>query len=630
MTARRRLWGAEPDGRGGVSFRVYAPDRAAVDVVVGDGAGARLVPLARDDAPGAWSGVVPHLSAGATYRYRLEGETEPLPDPASRFQPSGPEGPSQVVDPTFAWTDAAWRGIPRRGRVVYELHVGTFTKEGTWEAARARLPDLARLGVTVVEVMPVASFVGERGWGYDGVLWWAPHHVYGRPDEFRRFVDDAHRLGMGVILDVVYNHMGSIGNVLPRYSPEYQRAGGTEWGDGINFDEGARPARRLVTENVAMWIDEYHLDGFRFDATQTIFDSSQPHILVDALATARNAAGGRALYFVAENEPQDATIARPVEAGGLGLDALWNDDFHHTARVALTGHRDGYFVDYSGRARELAACVRHGFLFQGQRYRWQKKARGRSTRGLPPRSFVVCLENHDQIANYGLGARTWTRVAPGRLRALTALMLLAPATPMLFQGQEWNATASFTYFAEPGSQIEASVKAGRAQFLQQFLRYAAPDARDRFPDPASPETFAACRLDWDEREAPVHARAFALHRDLLELRRTDPTLAREGEGDVEVDAVAVSDTLLVVRYFDDADARGLGDRLLLLNLGVDREPASLSEPLVAPPHGTRWHLAWSSDDPRYGGPGVRGPREDHDLFFPGEGAVLLAARREDT
>jgi maltooligosyltrehalose trehalohydrolase len=623
VTRRRRPFGAELDGRG-VSFRVFAPGRTGVDVVVEAGAETHAFPLAPDHEPGAWTGRVPGLAAGARYRYRLAGEPGALADPISRFQPEGVTGPSEVVDATFPWTDADFPGIAAHGRVLYELHVGTFTPEGTWQAARARLPELARLGVTVVEMMPVGEFTGEHGWGYDGVLWFAPYHAYGRPEDLRRFVDDAHRYGIGVILDVVYNHLGDVGNVLPRFSPDYMGKAKSEWGVGLSFDERtSRPMRELVKENAAYWIDEFHFDGYRFDATQAIADTSRPDILTEAAEAARAAAPGKRLYLVAENEPQDSRIARPRDAGGSGLDALWNDDLHHAALVALTGHREGYFVDYTGVARELASCVRHGFLFQGQRYRWQGRPRGRPTRGLPPRAFVTFLENHDQLANEGLGQRLWERVSPGRLRALTSLLLLAPWTPLLFQGQEWNATARFPYFSDHEPERAAIVKAGRADFLQQFPRHGAPDERDRFPDPNAPETFASCKLDWGERELPLHARAFALHRDLLELRRADPTLRREGEDGVTVDAVALSDCVLLVRYFGVEDD-GSSDRLLVINLGVDLEPDSVAEPLVAPPFGHVWRLTWSSDDPRYGGPGARGPRPPRDLYAAGEAALFLS------
>lgn len=623
MNGRRRAWGAELDPRGGAHFRVFAPGRRSVDVVIGDGATLRTIPLAPEERAGAWSTYVPGVSAGQLYRYRLAGQDELLADPCSRFQPEGVLGPSEIVDPTFAWTDAEFRGIPRRGRVVYEMHIGTFTAGGTWEAARAHLPDLAQLGVTVLEIMPVNAFSGARGWGYDGVFWYAPQHEYGRPDDMRRFIDDAHRLGLGVILDVVYNHLGAVGNVLPRFAADYIAKTASDWGDALNYDQGeAPPMREVVTENAAYWVDEFHVDGFRFDATHAIADTSRPHIIAEATAVARATAGKKKLYCVAENEPQDASIVRPPSEGGQGLDAIWNDDFHHTALVALTGHREAYFSDYTGWAREFVACVRHGFLYQGQFYRWQHKNRGTSTHGLPPRAFVVCLENHDQVANYGLGERLWTRVAPGRMRALTALMLLAPQTPMLFQGQEWNTTARFAFFADFDPQMTAVVKTGRAAFLQQFPRYASPGSRDRFHDPCARETFDMCRLDWSEREHLVHARALSLHRDLLELRREDTTLKREGEDGSSVDGAALSETTLVIRYFG-VDRAGSEDRLLIVNLGFDQAPESLAEPLVAPPVGMRWRTAWSSDDPRYGGGGVRGAPEGHDFFLPGEAAVLL-------
>lgn len=631
MTARRRMWGAEPDGRGGASFRVYAPGRAGVDVEIAAGGGAeeRVIPLTAEREAGVWSRVVPGVAPGARYRYRLAGEPDATPDPCSRYQPEGPFGPSELVDPgAFAWTDAAHPGVASRGRVIYELHLGTFTPQGTWDSARARLPELARLGVTVVEVMPVGEFAGERGWGYDGVLWFAPYHAYGRPDDMRRFVDDAHRMGVSVILDVVYNHMGVAGNVLPRYAREYKSMGPNDWGDGLNYDTGeARPARRLVTENVAYWVDEFHLDGFRFDATQSVLDASPRHILTDAAASARAAAPHKAIYLTAENEPQERRVIDPPAKGGYGFDALWNDDFHHSALVALTGHRDAYFTDYRGSARELATSVRRGFIFQGQYYRWQKQRRGSSTRGLELHSFVNFLENHDQVANYGLGERTWTRVAPARLRALTTLLLLGPATPLLLQGQEWNATARLSYFVDHEPEIASAVKTGRAQFLQQFQRYAAPGSRDRFPDPNARETFEECRLDWHERAKPLHARALALHRDLLELRRTDPTISREGRDGAEVDAAAITDAAFVVRFFG-VDAAGAEDRLLLINLGVDLELDSVSEPLVAPPPGLGWRAAWSSDDPRYGGEGVREPALGEGLFLPSDGAVLFMPHPE--
>ncbi|HEY8924860.1 MAG TPA: malto-oligosyltrehalose trehalohydrolase [Polyangia bacterium] len=631
MKDRRRRIGAELSERG-VSFRVYAPGRSQVEVVVdagarGDGGqkGDRVARrLAPEEQTGYFSGTVPELGAGARYWYRLAGDDALYPDPASRSQPDGPFGPSEVVDPgAYRWSDDDFPGLSADGQVIYELHIGTFTREGTWRAAAQRLPHLARLGITAIEMLPVAEFAGARGWGYDGVNLFAPYHHYGRPDDLRDFVAEAHRLGLGVILDVVYNHFGPAGNFISKFAPTYLTKELTEWGEGLNFDsEGAAATRELVTENATYWIDEFHMDGLRIDATQAVLDRSQPHILQEIAASARRAGGKRSIFVVGENEPQDANLARPVESGGLGLDALWNDDFHHSAVVALTGHREAYYSDYDGSARELLAAVKHGFLFQGQRYDWQRKPRGRSTRGLPPRAFVAFLENHDQTANYGVGRRLWCRCDPGNYRALTALLLLGPWTPMLFQGQEWYSDSLFTYFADHEGELAGQIESGRATFLAQFPRYASEAARGRFLSPGRPETFAACQLDWERLDDQEHARALRLHRDLLRLRRQDKTLGRPG---TTIDGAGIDRDRLLVRFYG-ADPSGSGDRLLLVNLGIDYEPRSLSEPLSAPPPGYHWGLRWSSSHPRYGGEGVRPTAAARGLLFAGHAAELLIPR----
>jgi len=628
---RRRRIGAEISDHG-VSFRVYAPGRSHVEVVLDSGGprdgGGKSDRVARRLEPegrtGYFSGVVPEIGAGARYWYRMAGDDGLYPDPASRSQPEGPFGPSEVVDPAaYRWADESCSGLRPEGQVIYELHIGTFTREGTWRAAAQRLPHLARLGITAVEMLPVAEFAGTRGWGYDGVNLFAPFHHYGRPDDLRAFVAEAHRLGLGVILDVVYNHFGPAGNFISKFAPSYLTKELTEWGEGLNFDgEGAAATRELITENAAYWIDEFHMDGLRIDATQAVLDRSEPHILQEIASSARRAGGTRDIFVVGENEPQDAHLARPIEAGGLGLDALWNDDFHHSAVVALTGHREAYYSDYDGSARELVAAVKHGFLFQGQRYDWQRKPRGRSTRGLPPRAFVAFLENHDQTANYGVGRRLWRRCDPGNYRALTALLLLGPWTPMLFQGQEWQSDSLFTYFADHEGELAEQIETGRATFLAQFPRYATAAARGRFLSPGQPETFAACQLDWERLDDHDHARALRLHRDLLKLRRGDKTLVHP---DTTIDGATIDRERLVIR-FNGPDPGGSGDRLLLLNLGVDYEPRSLSEPLSAAPPGYHWGLRWSSSHPRYGGEGVRPTAAGRGLLFAGHSAELLIPR----
>ena len=427
-----------------------------------------------------------------------------------------------MIDPSaFAWTDRGWRGAGLAGQVIYEMHVGAFTREGTWEAAGRELSELADLGVTVIEVMPVADFTGRFGWGYDGVNLW-PTRLYGRPDDFRRFVDRAHATGLGVILDVVYNHFGPDGNYLGQFSKDYfTDRYKNEWGEAINFDgPNCGPVREYFVANAGYWVEEFHIDGLRLDATQQIFDTSADHVLSAVGRRVREAARGRATLIVAENEPQDVRIVRPVEKGGVGLDGLWNDDYHHSAVVALTGHNEAYYTDYHGGVQEFISAVKYGYLYQGQRYKWQEQRRGTSTLGVPPAHFVTFLENHDQVANSARGLRLHRLSGPGRLRALTALTLLAPGTPMLFMGQEFAASSPFLFFADHPEELARLVRQGRAEFLKQFPSLVVYERQATLADPADPRTFERCKLDFTERQS--HAEWYALHRDLLKLRREDP------------------------------------------------------------------------------------------------------------
>jgi maltooligosyltrehalose trehalohydrolase len=613
--SRRLPVGAEPT-TDGVDFRVWAPRAGQVEVVLEPEGPA--TPLARE-AHGYHRGIVAGAAAGARYRFRLDGGPR-LPDPASRFQPEGPHGPSQVIDPAaFAWTDETWRGVGLAGQVLYETHIGTFTPDGTWAAAARELPELARAGITVLEVMPVAEFPGRFGWGYDGVDLFAPTRLYGEPDDFRRFVDRAHALGLGVILDVVYNHFGPDGCYLARFSDTwFTDRHANEWGEAINFDgDGSGPVREFVLANAAHWIEEYHLDGLRLDATQQIFDASPEHILAALGRRVREAAGGRSTLLVAENEPQDVRLVRPLEQGGHGLDALWNDDFHHSAVVALTGLTAGYYSDYRGTAQEFVSLAKRGFLYQGQRYRWQKKRRGTPTAGVPPAAFVTFIQNHDQIANSATGHRRHQLTSPGRYRAMTALMLLGPGTPMLFQGQEFGASAPFLYFADHKPELARQVRRGRAEFLRQFPTLAEPEMQRRLPDPADPATFEQSKLDLAERER--HGEIYALHRDLLALRRGDAVFAGQRPGGV--DGAVLSSDALVLRFFDG----GEDDRLVLVNLGREVTIDPAPEPLLAPPEGAHWEVRWSSDDPRYGGFGTVAPEREDGWHLAAESAMVLRA-----
>jgi maltooligosyltrehalose trehalohydrolase len=600
---------------GGAHFRVWAPKRRAVDVVF-DG-GHDTAPLAREDG-GYFASFVSGAAAGLRYRFRLDGG-DAFPDPASRFQPEGPHGPSELIDPAFDWSDAGWPGLTREGQVVYELHVGTFTREGTFAAAARELPRLRELGVTVVELMPLADFPGRFGWGYDGVDLYAPTRLYGRPEDLRRLVDEAHRTGLGVILDVVYNHFGPSGNYLPQFADTwFNRDRPAEWGDPINYDApGSAGVREFVIENAAYWISEFHFDGLRLDATQGIHDDSPEHVLAALGRRARQAAGARGIVLMAENEPQVTRLVRPLQDGGYGLDALWNDDFHHSARVALTGVREAYYNDHRGRAQELASAVKYGYLFQGQYYAWQKKRRGTPSFGLPPSAFLHYLENHDQVSNYACGRRVHQLSSPGGYRAMTALLLLGPATPMLFQGQEYAATQRFVYFADHEQGLAGNVREGRLEFLAQFPSLASPAMRARVPDPGDRATFESCKLDHAEREQEGHAAAWALHADLLRLRREDPVLS--GAARAGFDAVALSGAALIVRFF----GREGDDRLLVVNLGPELRLHVAPEPLLAPPEGACWRLVCSSADPRYGGCGAWEPETEEGWRIQGETAMLL-------
>ena len=615
---RRRLSaGLELQEDGRADARVWAPACRTVEVVVVEReSGSPLVaPLARD-AEGFFSGTISGVREGDRYWYQIDGAKR-RPDPVSRFQPDGPHGSSAIVDPSrFPWTDAAWKGLSSAGRVLYELHVGTFTPEGTWAAAADKLETLVATGVTVIEMMPVADFPGRWGWGYDGVNLYAPTRLYGRPDDLRRFVDRAHALGLGVILDVVYNHLGPDGNYLAEFSPDYfTDKYSNDWGRSLNF-EGPAAARAFFAENGAYWIEEFHFDGLRLDATQDVHDASSEHVLAELVRRARAAGGDKRLYIVAENEPQHTRLVRDPASGGYGIDALLNDDFHHTALVALTGRREAYYTDYTGSPQELVSTVKYGFLYQGQWYSWQKQGRGTPSLDLPHATFVHFLENHDQVANTSLGKRVHQLSSPGRYRAMTALTLLGPATPLLFQGQEFAASNPFLFFVDHVEGLRDGIREGRRAFLSQFPSLNDAALENALPLPDDPDTFRKSVLDWSERER--HTDAVALHHDLLEIRRSDPVIAGAVAGRGTVDGAVLASQAFVIRYRCADD-----DRLLIINLGADLELTPLPEPLLAPPPDREWKEQWHSESTTYGGAG-RQPLESEPAWrLSGESAVFL-------
>ncbi len=405
----------------GTTFRVWAPDRRRIELVLIDSHGReeRRLPLSREP-DGYFSGHLADVADGALYFYQLDGDAKNFPDPASHFQPQGVHGPSQVVDHSrFPWTDDEWPGVKLLGQIIYELHIGAFTPDGTWRAALDRLPHLRDVGITLVQVMPVATFPGEFGWGYDGVHWYAPTQLYGSPDDFREFVDRAHALEMGIILDSVYNHFGPCGNYAAVFSPYYfSKKHHTEWGDGINFDSTrSGPVRDFVAENAAYWVREFHIDGLRLDAVQAIIDDSDEHIVAQLTRTARAAAGKRSIVVFSEDSQNRAHMVLPADEGGWGTDGILNDDFHHSCRVAATGHAEGYYGDYAGTPQELISAIRHGHLYQGQWDARQGKSRGSPSRNVGAPHYVHFLQNHDQVANSASSSRTHLLTTPGRHRA---------------------------------------------------------------------------------------------------------------------------------------------------------------------------------------------------------------------
>jgi maltooligosyltrehalose trehalohydrolase len=622
---RRYPIGAELVGDGTTSMRVWAPKAKRVDVVLETSSEAeakRTFHSLEREADGYFAGIVP-ADAGALYRFRVDDAENFHPDPASRHQPEGPHRSSRIVDHTqFRWTDTQWLGVQMPGQVIYEMHIGTFTPEGTWRAAAEQLPELADVGITVIEMMPVADFAGEFGWGYDGVDLFAPTRLYGTPDDLRAFIDRAHSLGISVILDVVYNHFGPEGNYLRVFSEDYfTERYENDWGDSINFDgANSKSVREFFITNARYWIEEFHFDGFRFDATQDIKDSSPEYIIGEIGRAARAAAGKRYIILIAENEPQLAKLVRPKSAGGDDLDGLWNDDMHHSALVALTGRNEAYYSDYRGNPQELISAAKYGYLFQGQPYLWQDAPRGEPTFGVGPQAFVAFIENHDQVANSAFGERVRLQSSPGRYRAMTALLLLGPWTPMLFQGEEFGASTPFMYFTDASGELRDAIQKGRFEFLTQFPSTASAETQAHLPPPSDPGTFLRCKLNFAERQTSKHL--YDLHRDLLRLRREDARFREQlAHG---VDGAILGDASFILRYFSQDG----NDRLLLVNLGKRSALEPLAEPLLAPPLGFRWETLWTSESVRYGGPGPCEVVTERRWILPAEAAVAFHPVRE--
>jgi maltooligosyltrehalose trehalohydrolase len=586
----RPLFGALPV-TGGVRFRVWAPAARELTLVIHSGraAGDRAMPR---DEHGVFDLIVDAAGAGDRYSYRLDGG-DPRPDPASRFQPDGVHGPSEVVDPSaFQWSDRAWRGRTLRDLIVYELHVGTFTPEGTFAGVRSKLEALRDLGVTAIELMPIADFAGTRNWGYDGVALYAPSRVYGTPDDLRALVDEAHRFGLSVILDVVYNHLGPEGAYGPQFNPQYLTdRHQTPWGCAVNLDgEGAAMVRRFIVDNALYWLREFHVDGLRLDATHALIDDSAFNVVRELVATVRRESP-RPIVIHAEDHRNLAPMVEDDATRGWGLDGVWADDFHHVMRRMLAGDSHGYYADYAGTAAELARTIEQGWLFCGQRSEHMGHERGTDPSSVEMRRFVVCLQNHDQVGNRAMGERLHHQIPPEAWRAASALLLTAPMTPLLFMGQEWAASTPFLYFTDLEPELGALVTEGRRKEFADFPEFSDPKRRERIPDPQAVGTFEASRLRWEERDAPGHREVLALYRALIALRLDE---AAFGASDcLSVRALAPDDDTLVMRPEEGetcwvvAKLRGAGT----VNL-----PAVVGEPF---PDGTGWVVLLTTEEPLY-------------------------------
>jgi maltooligosyltrehalose trehalohydrolase len=569
----------------GTTFRVWAPRCRSVEVIVEGRSPERL----REVGDGVLELTAPVRTAGTRYQYRLDGERD-RPDPVSRWQPEGVHGPSAVVDPNaFRWTDASFRGHALADLVFYELHVGTYTTAGTFEAVIPHLARLAELGVTAVELMPVAEFPGARNWGYDGVHLYAPQSTYGGPRGLRRLVDASHAHGLSVFLDVVYNHLGPEGNYLEEYGPYFTDRDETPWGSAVNFDgPDAAGVRRHFVDNARYWVREFHVDGLRLDAIHSLFDAGPLHVLTE-LAEAARAEGqalGRPVHVVAESHDNDRRIVLPTAKGGLGLDGIWSDDFHHAVHARLTGERGGYYADFKD-PRALPRAIADGFAFQGEPSEYFGHARGTPSADVPGEHFVICVQNHDQVGNRARGDRLSAILPFDAVKLAAALMLAAPALPLLFMGEEYGETAPFQFFTSfPDPALADAVRRGRTA---EFARFA---WQGEVPDPGATATFLRSRLNHALAGAPRHRELREYYRRWLALRGSHPALGPRHKDRARAELVSGGDVLVLVRFSPE----GRGVRLVA-NLSGERRPL--------PEIGADGPVLLDSADVRFGGSGGR-------------------------
>ena len=580
---------------GGVTFSVWAPRCRSLELVID----ARPSRPMREEGDGLFTITIDNVAAGARYQYRLDGERY-RPDPVSRWQPEGVHGPSVIVDgAAFQWTDARFAGHALADLVFYELHVGTFTAAGTFEAVIPYLDGLADLGVTAIELMPIAEFPGSRNWGYDGVHLYAPQSTYGGPRGLRRLVDAAHARGLSVALDLVYNHLGPEGNYLAEYGPYFTDRYQTPWGSAVNFDgPDAAGVRRHVVENVRYWVREFHVDAFRLDAIHAIYDASPLHILTEIAEAARDEGRrlGRPVHVVAESHDNDRNLVRPPAEGGIGLGAQWSDDFHHAVHALLTRESTGYYADFGGPA-QLARAIEEGFAFQGEPSGYFGRARGTPSADLPGERFVISMQNHDQVGNRALGDRLSTMLPFEAVKLAAALLFVTPALPLLFMGEEYGETAPVQYFTSfLDHDLTEAVRRGRSAEFARFA-WARP-----IPDPDAPSTFVTSRLNHSLAGAPRHRELYQYYRLWLELRRAHPALGAAHKPGTRVTLDAAGEVLTVARPAPS------GARVVL-TANLTGEPRLLG----APPKGGRRLL--DSADPRFGGSGTNVPLAPYQVLL---------------
>ncbi len=575
-----------PDGS--VTFTVWAPRSPRVTLILNEPA-RREIEMRRESC-GYFTLVVEDVAEDGRYCFGLAGGAE-RPDPASRFQPDGPHAPSQVVSRDFNWQSGEWKGLPLERYVIYEVHIGTFTPEGTFDAAIAQLPRLAELGVTALEIMPVSQFPGTRNWGYDGVHPFAAQNSYGGPDGLKRLVDACHQQGLAVVLDVVYNHLGPEGNYLAEFGPYFTDRYRTPWGPAINFDgPDSDEVRRFFIENALYWVTEFRIDALRLDAVHAITDASAVPFLEElGLAVHRQAeALQRAISLFPESDANDSRVIRPLAAGGYGLDAQWNDGFHHALRALLTGENCGYYADYGGFGQVVKA-YREGYVYTGEYSRNRRRRHGSSTAGLDSRQFIVFSQNHDQVGNRMMGERLTALTDFETLKLVAAAVVLSPFTPLLFMGEEYGETAPFQYFvshSDPG--LVEAVRCGRRDEFSAFAW------QGECPDPQSEATFARSKIAPELRLSGRHAVLNAFYTELLRLRRTVAALRASGWNEMELTAQEDEQILVVRRWCGDQEA------LVILNFGSHARSLT-SAGLCA---GGAWRLALDSAAARWSGPGA--------------------------